>query len=208
MERSLLSKPLGAAAVAVLLAAAACGGQDARPGSALETGPRTEYAVSEEGAVPPGQELSLMLTALRNTSDTPLVIRRIEPIGLTSSAEEDGPEESVRFELAPRSRSAPEVPLGFYFGPRPAVDSGASCTAQAVVAADGYVLEPDAAAAEDVFLVVSVRAGGPGTFRLGGQRVVYEQDGIRYRQDLEAALVVEVREGATPDVPDDQRACL
>lgn len=208
MERPLLSKPLGAGAVALLLASTACGGQDARPGSALETGPRSEYAVSEGGAVPPGQDLSLMLTALRNTSDAPLVIRRVEPLDVSSTAGDEDPEAAVRIELAPRSRSAPEVPLGFYFGPRPAVDTGDACTEQAVVAADGYVLEPDAEAAEDVFLVVSVRAGGPGTFRVGGQRIVYEQEGIRYRQDLEASLLVEVREEATPDVPDDQRACF
>ena len=78
---------------------------------------------------------------------------------------------------------------------------------QPTVAAEDFVLTPQDETPDDVYLVVRLRTAASGTFRLEGQRVVYELDGLLYRQDFLDGLEVEVREGANPEIPADQAAC-
>jgi hypothetical protein len=59
-----------------------------------------------------------------------------------------------------------------------------------------------------VYLLLGLRTKAAGTFRLEGQRVVYEVDGVLYRQDFRDALELEVRQGAEPALPDAQAACI
>jgi len=197
------------AAVAILLASACGGGQDPVPGSALASGAQSVYSVTGVGALPPGEEVSMMLTPLRNTSGGDVVVRRVEPLGVSTTAKGEAPAEVVAFELAARDAAlAQAVPLGFYPGPRPAVEVDGACVEQPTVAPAGLVLEPERETAEEVFLVVRLRTTAPGTFALEGQRVVYEANGTAYRQDFLAGLEIEVREGADPEVPEDQAACV
>ena len=207
MERPLL-RPAPVAAIGVLLAFGCGGGQDSAPGRALTRGAPSEYGVAGAAALPPGADVSLMLTPLRNTTTSDAVVRRVEPLDV-SPAGDDAPAEVVSVELAVRDTALAEaVPLGFYAGSRPAVEVDGSCVQQPTVAAEDFVLEPEASTAEDVYLVVRVRTTGPGTFRLGGQRVVYELDGRLYHQDFRDALSLEIRDGADPEIPDDQAPCV
>ena len=207
MERPLLR--VARVSAATILLAAACGGeQDPAPGDVLESGAASVYAVAGAGALPPGREVSVMLTALRNTSGEEVVIHEVEPVGVSVTSDGEAPAEVVAVELAVRDAALAEaVPLGFYPGPRPAVEVDGACVEQPTVAAADFALKPGGEVDEEVFLVVRVRTTAPGTFRLEGQRVVYELDGTRYHQDLRDGLELEVREGAEPEVPDDQAAC-
>ena len=207
MERQLL-RPSPIVVVVILLAA--CGGeQDPVDGRALESGARSEYVVAGIAALPPGEEISMMLTRLRNTTDSEVVIRRVEPLGVSVTASGDTPAEVASLELAPRDPMLAEaVPLGFYRRIPPAVAVDGACVEQRTVAPDGYVLDPRGSTAEDVYLLLGLRTKAAGTFRLEGQRVVYEVDGVLYRQDFRDALELEVRQGAEPALPDAQAACI
>lgn len=208
MERQLLRRP-PIVVVAILLVSACGGEQDPVAGRALESGAPSEYVVTGVAALPPGEEISLMLTALRNKTDSEVVIRRVEPLGVSVTASGEAPAEVASLELAPRDAALAEaVPLGFYRRMPPAVEVDGACVEQRTVAPDGYVLDPAGPATEDVYLLLGVRTRAAGTFRLEGQRVVYELDGVLYRQDFRDALELEVREGAEPELPDAQAACI
>lgn len=197
-------------AAAVLLASGCGGEQGPVGGYALEVGAASKYAVEGSGALPPGVEVSLMLTALRNVSDGDLEIRRIEPIGEIPTGEgKAAPAEVVGFELAVRDEAlAAAVPLGFYAGARPAVQVDGACVEQPTVAPEDFVLAPAGGRDEDVFVVLRVRTTTEGVFNLSGLRVVYELDGVPYFQELRDGLVLKVVPGARPDVPEAQAACL
>ena len=208
MERQLL-RPSPIVVVAVLLVSACGGEQDPVAGRALEGGAPSEYGVTGIAALPPGEEVSMMLTPLRNTTDAEVVIRRVEPLGVTVTASGEAPAEVASLQLAPRDAALTEaVPLGFYRRSPPAVEVDGACVEQRAVAPDGYVLDPERSATEEVYLLLGVRTKAAGTFRLEGQRVVYEVDGVLYRQDFRDALELEVREGAEPELPDAQAACI
>lgn len=208
MERQLL-RPSPIVVVAILLVSACGGEQDPVAGRALEGGAPSEYVVAGIAALPPGEEVSIMLTPLRNTTDAEVVIRRLEPLGVSVTASGEPPAEVASLQLAPRDAALAEaVPLGFYRRSPPAVDVAGACVEQRAVAPDGYVLDPEGSATEDVYLLLGVRTRAAGTFRLEGQRVVYEVNGVLYRQDFRDALELEVREGAEPELPDAQAACI
>jgi hypothetical protein len=208
VERPLL-RPVLVAAFAVLLASACGGEQDPAPGRALEMGAPSTYGVTGSAALPPGWNVSLMLTPLRNTSGSDILIRRVEPLGVSVSSEGDAPVDVSSVELAVRDPALAEtVPLGFYPGSRPALEVDEACVQQPTVAAEDFVLPPQEDTADDVYLVLRLRTVAPGTFRLDGQRVAYELDGVLYEQDFRDGLEIEVREGADPEIPDDQAACV
>ncbi len=203
-------KLLPGLAVAALLASGCGGEQGPVAGDALEVGAASTYAVEGAGALPPGVDVSLMLTALSNASDGDLVIRRIEPIGGIPTGEgKRAAAEVVGFELAVRDQDlATAVPLGFYAGARPAVQLDGACVEQPTVAPEDFVLAPAGQRDEDVFVVLRVRTTAEGVFGLDGLRVVYELGGVEYFQELRDGLVLQVVPGAAPDVPDAQAACL
>ena len=203
-------KLLPGLAVAVLLASGCGGEQGPVAGDALEVGAASTYAVEGAGALPPGVEVSLMLTALRNASDGDLVIRRIEPVGALATGEgKRAAAEVVGVELAVRDEAlATAGPLGFYAWARPAVRVGGTCVEQPTVAPEDFVLAPVGARDEDVLVVLRVRTTAEGVFGLDGLRVVYELGGVRYFQELGDGLVLQVVPGATPDLPEAQAACL
>ncbi|HET9544548.1 MAG TPA: hypothetical protein VFO88_03130 [Gaiellaceae bacterium] len=208
MERQVL-KLLPGLAVAALLASGCGGEQGPVAGDALEVGAASTYAVEGAGALPPGVEVSLMLTPLRNVSDGDLVIRRIEPIGGIPTDGEGAAAEVVGFELAVRDQAlATAVPLGFYAGARPALQVDGACVEQPTVAPEDFVLAPVGERDEDVFVVLRVRTTAEGVFGLDGLRVVYELSGVQYFQELRDGLVLHVVPGAAPDVPEAQTACL
>lgn len=197
-------------AVAALLASGCGGEQGPVAGDALEVGAASTYAVEGAGALPPGVEVSLMLTALRNASDGDLVIRRIEPIGGLSTGDGEGAAaEVVGFELAVRDQAlATAVPLGFYAGARPALQVDGTCVEQPTVAPEDFVLAPAGQRDEDVVAVLRVRTTAEGVFGLDGLRVIYELGGVQYFQELRDGLVLQVVQGAAPDVPQAQAACI
>ena len=203
-------KLVPALTVAVLLASGCGGEQGPVAGDALEVGAASTYAVEGPGALPPGVEVSLMLTALRNLSDGDLVLRRIEPIGGIPSGEGAvAAAEVVGFELAVRDEAlVAAVPIGFYAGARPAVQVDGACVEQPTVAPEDFGLAPAGERDEDVFVVLRVRTMAEGRFSLDGLRVVYELDGVPYFQELRDGLVLDVVPGAGRDVPEAQAACL
>ena len=203
-------KLLPGLAVAALLASGCGGEQGPVAGDALEVGAASTYAVEGAGALPPGVEVSLMLTALRNASDGDLVVRRIEPVGGPPTGDgKGGAAEVVGFELAVRDEAlATAVPLGFYAGARPAVQVGGACVEQPTVAPEDFVLAPVGQRDEDVFVVLRVRTTAEGVFSLDGLRVVYELGAVQYFQELRDGLVLQVVPGAAPEVPEAQAACL
>lgn len=193
----------------IALLVPACGGEQGPvEGRALEVGAATTYSVTGIAALPPARDVSIMLTRLRNVTSSEVVIRSVEPLGVSVTAEGEAPADILGVELAVRDPSLAEtVPLGFYPGPRPALEVDGSCVEQPTIAAERFALEPHAQTADEVYLVVRLRTSAPGTFRLDGQRVVYEAGGTVYRQDFLDGLELEVRDGADPELPAEQLAC-
>ena len=143
-----------------------------------------------------------MLASVRNTSTVPLVLRRIEPVGLLPL------DADVSVTLAPRSTNPTGlVPLGFYYVYPPAARVGGSCSRQRVVRPEGYVLRPARGHADLTMLVVRGRTTRPGVLRLDGERIVYEQNGRLFYEDIPFGVRIHVRNGAHVTVPPEQRAC-
>lgn len=196
-------------ALAVLLAVASCGERigehGERPGDALEEVNRSRWIVPPRVAYAPGQELVFMVVPVRNVSDSPLVIRRVEPLRLVGSPRVA---RVVGIDLAPRKRGiGSPVPLGPYQTYPPASSSFGECSVQRVVRAAGYALKPSRNPADRALLVIRIRMRAPGTFRLKGERVVYEQDGEVYYQELPFSLRIAVRRGPGQPLREDERSC-
>lgn len=161
------------------------------------------------GKVPPGQEVVLMLSGLRNVSDEPLRITSIKPIGTSG---DPGVAEVVSIELAPQRGGGTGIAQGPFVVYPPGESAGRArsdpCTFVPVVPAEGYELAPSEDDDDLAFLVTRFRAlkEGDGAVRLA--RVEYEQDGRRYEQTIPLIGRFHVREDAKPMSPYRSRGCL
>lgn len=149
----------------------------------------------------------MMMVAARNVSRSPLRIRRIELVGVRGSP---GVARLETITLAPRP-SPPPVPLGLYQSYPPATNLGATteqCVIQHVAPAAGYVLRPSRNPDERALIVIRIRATGAGTFRFRGQRVIYEQGGRLYREDIPFGVRIAVKRGPPRSVDPYEQGCV
>ena len=155
----------------------------------------------------PGQELILMFITLRNETDEPLTITRIEAL-------EAGSEEAadvVRFAIGPK---ADGFPGGAYASYPPGLDMGGTraggpqCIYQSLREASGFTMPPFSDEPTSYFVAVHVRFGSPGTWRLEEQRIFYEQGGRRLYQDIPFTAIIPIEEGVGQELPGDIRPCV
>ena len=181
-------RSLAGVALAVLLTAASCDGaseeQRARPGDALQDLRRFAYTVTPKAAFAPGQELVVMIAHLRNVSRAPIVIRRIDPVGLVGSPRVARVVAIELTERGPGVRAG--VPLGVYqtYPPVSTRGTGSPCSVDRLVRARGHVLKPSRHPDDVALLAIRIRIRAPGDFRLRAERVVYEQGKERYYEDV------------------------
>lgn len=161
------------------------------------------------GKVPPGQEVVLMLSALRNVSDEPLTITSIKPIGTSG---EPGVAEVVSIELAPEAGGGTGIAEGSFVVYPPGESAGRArtdpCTFVPVVPGEGYELDPTETEDDRALLVTRFRALKEGDGAVHVARVEYEQGGRRYEQEIPLTGRFHVREGAKPLSPSRSRGCL
>ena len=210
----MLIRPIGALLLALaILLAAACGGAksdaapagDGTPGKALEPVQGVWHRVTAENPFGPGQTVVAMRVPAINISDSPITIRRIEPL-LAARALRVARVRGIGLATRKGGQRA-FLPLGTYqtYPPRAATVDG--CLTERVMPAAGYVLRPRRHPWDFAILVIRIRTLAPGTFRMRGQRVVYEQDGELHYQDLLVGISISVRAGAKRPLAPWESAC-
>ena len=161
------------------------------------------------GELPPGQEVVLMLSGVQNTSEDPLTITNISPIGRRGEA---GVAELVSIELAPRvgdDRDVAEGPFVIY-PPGESVGRGldAPCTLVEVFSPAGYELSPRGSARDDASFVARFRALAVGDVAIKLAEVEYEKNGLRYKETIPLIARFHVREEAKPMSDFRSEGCL
>lgn len=142
----------------------------------------------------PRQRFVLMLNDVVNESDQPVTIRSVEPLS------EPDPKvarlESI--ELAPRPVPGPPVPQGSYViyppgsSARGRREQTKTCNYQEVSDPVGFVLPPSQETDRRALMVMIIRTTGVGATSFEVARVVYEQDGTTYEQDVRLTIQLSV----------------
>lgn len=208
----ILARAVFAVAVATPLVTVGCMGDEKRsslsrdravPGDALE--PVNAMAFRMEDPFGPGQTFSIMHVPAVNRSESPVTLRRIEPLTATGAARVA---RVVSIDLAPREDGETSyLPLAVYQTHPPRMETEAGCLRERLVPVDGYLLPPASGPLPAALLVLRVRALAPGRFRMRGQRVFYEQAGDLYYQDFPYEITVTVRAGAKRRPFEEERRC-
>jgi hypothetical protein len=188
---------------AVLVSSCARG--DGRPpakGSALDD--EAVFTFGKKG-IPTNQRFVLMLNDVVNESDEPLTVRELEPVS------KPDPEVAIleRLELAPRSEGSVPVEQGTHLTYPPGSSlsySKKDCVYQDVQSPSGYVLQPSGGGDTRALMVMTIRTTGPGTTSFEVSRVVYEQGGRLYEQDVRLVIDLTVSESARPLRPSAEEA--
>lgn len=177
-----------APAVAGLFLVASCqSGSDDAPalGRALELGNRAVSSLP----VAPEELLLTNQMFLRNESDEPVSLQRVEPLN------PDGPGEVLDIRLG--LRADPPVPSSYYktLPPVMEVRRRGPCGTERVVSVRGHVLE----SGEEARLIAILRVGEePGRFRVRGWRIFYRQGDRDLYQDSPFQIALRVRDDRRP----------
>lgn len=187
-----------APAVAGLFLVASCqSGPDAPAvGRALELGAWARSSLP----VAPKELLLTNQMFLRNESDEPVSLQRVEPLS------PDGPGEILSIRLG--LRGEPPIPGGYYKTLPPVMKFGQqrSCGSERVVPVRGHVLENG----EEARLIAILRAGeDAGRFLVRGWRIFYRQGDRDLYQDSPFQVELRVRDDARPrEFFPGERPCL
>jgi hypothetical protein len=178
-------------ALAVLLATGSCGesGREeggAVPGDALADSNPTKFSSARGPArLPVGVEYILTIVPITNRSTEPVVIERVDPLRVRGSPHVA---RVVGIDIVPlRPGGGSELGGGLY---EIASGEDGRCPILRTVPARGYELRPG----EEVLLAIRITTIAPGRFRLGAERVVYEQGGEAFYEDLPITTVLGIRE--------------
>lgn len=148
-----------------------------QPGTALEVTGKT----AEPLTLPPGQEVILLVPAVRNASGDELEITKLRAVP------GDRVPESVQIVQVSIVRS-PEIKPGTYVTFPPVARSGERCVRASVLSPSGVVVEPGDAP----LVMVWLRAIDEGDATLDGVRMTYDRSGTRYEQEVEIDDLAEI----------------
>ena len=191
--------------VALVVARTLEGG--AKEGAALQDVSGWTFSTTRDRAFAPGQTFAAMVAHLRNETDEPLRIERIEPLG----AGPDSVARVVEIQVAPRGRLRADggavVPPGVYQTYPLASSLRGRCIRERLVEAEGFVLPPSRGPDDVALVAVRVGVVGTGRFKLGGERVYYRWRGERYYEDIPFALDIPVTSGPGHPLSPGERRC-
>lgn len=156
----------------------------------------------------PGQRFVLMVNDIVNRSDAPIVIKDFDAI----SQPDPSVAELERIALAPRREGAGEISPGSYLSYPPAAreEGSKACVYQEIVRpGEELVLHPYNQTRKSALVVMVIRTSDPGYTEFDIARVLYEQEGTLYQQDVPLEVRLQVVQNGRPMRPGyEERPCL
>jgi hypothetical protein len=148
----------------------------------------------------PGERIGYLDVWLKNLTDAPLTLDQVIPLGKglgTAVAVE-------KILISPVLNGIHSMYSGSYLVDPPSFRLGNICHSAVLLPVQGFQLAPGASAR----LWMVIRAVQPGNLTVKAHRILYQSEGVAYRQDLDAGYGVRVREHASPLRDDSERPCF
>jgi len=155
-----------------------------RPGDSLEAAAETGRPLT----LPPGQEVIVVVRAVRNTSGEALEITKLRAVP------GDGVPEAVQIVQVSVLTRSPKIPPGTYVTFPPVIrEQPGRCERAGILSPSGVLVDPGDAPA----LMVWLRAIDEGPATLDGFRITYGQSDALYEQEVEIEGLADVTVDAT-----------
>jgi hypothetical protein len=175
-------------------------------------GPRSGHAFAQVYGtfygvvtIPPGSRVGWLGLFLKNVSDAPLFIERVEPNGRGIGTVI----RTVKMQASPNlgygSGSVHAIWGGIFSTDPPVAYIGGICHSPKLLPLQGFRLSPG----QEMRVWMVLEAVGPGRYRVPSHTVTYRQDGATYQQVVPVGYEGKVEPGAEPRRPDSsERPCL
>ena len=165
----------------------------------------TLYGVYGAVGIPPGSRVGWLGLFLKNVSDAPLFIERVEPNGRGIGTVIRTVEMQASPNLGYGPSSVHAIWGGIFTSDPPVAYIGGICHSPNLLPLQGFRLSPG----QEMRVWMVLEAVGPGRYRVPSHTVTYRQEGATYQQVVPVGYEGKVEPGAEPPHPDpSERPCL